>query len=75
MRRIERNVDIVHTFELERLARVHLDDDGIRALHIGRSIAKRRRRDDVAVLIDGASLNDGDIDVAEVAAARKLCRL
>ena len=75
MRRIEWDVDIVHALELERLARVHLDDDGIRALHIGRGVAERCRWDDVAVLIDGASLDDGDIDMAEITAAGKLCRL
>ena len=75
MRRVERHVDVVHALKLQRLRRVDLDDDDVGLLHIGSGIAERRRGDDVALFRDGDSLDDGEIELAEIADASKLCGL
>ena len=75
MRRVERHVDVVHALKLQRLRRVDLDDDDVGLLHIGGGVAERRRGDDVALFRDGDGLDDGDVELAEVADACELCGL
>ena len=75
MRRVERHVDVVHALKLQRLRRVDLDDDDVGLLHIGGGVAERRRRDDVAFFRDGDGLDDGDVELAEIADTRELCGL
>lgn len=72
VRRVERQVDVVHALEFQRLCVVDLDDDDVRRLDERSRVADGRRRDDVALLRDGAGLDDRDVDMAEVAAAREL---
>ena len=72
IRRIHRDVDVVHALEIERLGDVDFDDDLVCALHIGSRVAERCRRDDIAVFIDGAGFDDSNIEMSEIAAAREL---
>ena len=74
VRRIERDVDVVHPDELHRLARVHLNDDHVCTLDERRRVADRGRGDD-ALLRDGDCLHESDVDLAEEALARLLCHL
>ena len=75
IRRVERHVDVMHALKLQRLRRVDLDDDDVSLLHIGGGVAERGRGDDVALFRDGDGLDDGDVELAEVADACELCGL
>ena len=63
VRRIERNVDIMHALKSQRLRGVDLYDDDIRSLDIGRSITDGSRRDDVALFRNRSSFNDGNVNL------------
>ena len=63
IRRIQRNVDIVHSLKSQRLGGIDLNDDNIRSLDIGRSIADGSRRNDVALFRDRGGLDDGNVNL------------
>ena len=74
VRRVEGDVDVVHADELHRLARVHFDDDHVRALDERRRIADRGGGND-ALLGDGDCLHKRNVDLSEEALARLLRHL
>ena len=63
IRRIQRNVDIVHSLKSQRLGGIDLNDDNIRSLDIGRSITDGSRRNDVALFRDRGGLDDGNVNL------------
>ena len=62
-----RAVHVVHTFQLDGLRRVDLDDHlfGVLRQHVG--TAHRRGGDNVALVVDADRFDDGYVDFAEVA--------
>ncbi len=60
-------VDVVHALEVARLPLVDLDDHLVRGVDVLDVVAHGRGRDDRAVLPDGDSLDDGDVELAEEA--------
>ena len=70
--RIQRLGDVVDTADFLGVLIVELDDDLVRQAADGRQDADARGGDDLAVLGDVRSLDDGDVDLTEEAVAQLL---
>ncbi len=64
VRRIQRHIDVMHSFEFERLGHVDFHDDLFGALNKGSGITQRCGRNQVAIFGDCTDFDDRNIDIA-----------